>query len=182
METETARLFLRPFTSQDLDTLCQLYSDPDVMRYIGKGVRNRDESEQSLSKMIAHWQSHGLGMWAAFHKPDGRFVGRCGLTPLADTEQIELGYTFHRDFWGQGLATEAARRSLQHGFETLGLSRIVAIARPANVASWRVMEKVGMTRERIGVSPYDDTEVVWYALARADHQRRRKQFPDSFNE
>jgi RimJ/RimL family protein N-acetyltransferase len=171
MQTETARLNLRPFTPADFDDLYGLYSDADVMRFLGSGVRSRQETEASLARMIAHWPAVGFGMWAVHNKLDGRFVGRCGLQPLMDTKEVELGYAFHRAYWRQGLATEAARLSIRFGFDTVGLERIVAIARPANIGSWRVMVKIGMTYERNGPSPYDQTEVVWYGLSRAGYRQ-----------
>ncbi len=176
MQTETARLRLRPFTPTDFDDLYGLYSDPEVMRYIGHGVRTREETEQGLARMVGHWSRVGPGMWAVHEKGSGLFVGRCGLQPLLDTSEVELGYTLHRAFWGRGYATEGSRAALRFGFETVGLTRIVAIARPENTGSRRVMEKVGMTYERTGPSPYGLHEVVWYGLAR---DRFRELFPDA---
>ena len=173
MQTETDRLRLRPFTTADLDDLVRLFGDPDVMRYIGKGVRSAEETEASLKRTIDYWSQRGFGMWAVHEKDSGRFVGRCGLQPLADTEDVELGYAYHRAFWGLGLATEASVAALRFGFETLALPRVVAIARPENVASWHVMKKLGMTHERTAPSPYEGTEVVWYGLSRADYERGR---------
>jgi ribosomal-protein-alanine N-acetyltransferase len=173
MQIETTRLRLRPLILSDYDDLYQLYSDGDVMRYIGKGVRDRQETEISLGKMMSHWAERGFGMWAVHLKENGSFVGRCGLQALAETGAVELGYTFHRAYWRRGLTTEAAAASLQFGFETIGLPRIVAIARPANVGSWKVMEKLGMKYERTGASPYDGSEVVWYGIARDEFRSRR---------
>ena len=169
MQTETARLRLRPFARGDFGDLCQLYSDPDVMRYAG-GVHSAEDTEQRLQRMMGHWSQFGYGMWAVHDKDSGAFVGRCGLQHLADTGEIELGYTFHRRFWGRGLATEASVAALRFGFHAHVLQRIVAIARPENVASWRVMEKLGMKFERQGPSPYGGSEVVWYALSRTDYE------------
>jgi RimJ/RimL family protein N-acetyltransferase len=174
VQTETARLLLRPFTTADFDDLYSLYSDPEVMRYIGAGVRTREETEQGMVRTADHWSRIGLGMWAVFEKDTGRFVGRCGLQPLAETPEIEVGYALHREFWGRGYATEGALAALRFGFETAGLNRIVAIARPENTGSRHVMEKAGMTYERTVPSPYGIHEVVWYGLAR---DRFRELFP-----
>jgi RimJ/RimL family protein N-acetyltransferase len=166
METETPRLRLRPFVPSDFDDLLQLYSDPEVMRYVGKGTRTPEETHASLERFSAHWRDLGFGMWALQLKETGEFVGRCGIFPLADTGQVEVGYTLHRRFWGRGLATEAAALSLDFGFQNVGLERIVAIARTENIGSQRVMQKIGMIYERTDPSPYDGTEVVWYAMTR----------------
>lgn len=174
MQTETTRLRLRPFTPADFDDLFGLYSDPEVMRYIGHGVRSREETEQGMARTAGHWSGVGLGMWAVFEKDTGKFVGRCGLQPLAETSEIEVGYALHREFWGRGYATEGALAALRFGFETAGLARIVAIARPENAGSRRVLEKVGMAYERTYPSPYGLHEVVLYGLAR---DRFRELFP-----
>ncbi|WP_316787572.1 GNAT family N-acetyltransferase [Thermoleptolyngbya oregonensis] len=83
---------------------------------------------------------------------------------LDSTPEIEVGYVLDCPFWGRGLATEAARASLQFGFDTLGLERIVAIARPENHASQRVMQKLGMTYEKDAF--YYNCAVVYWAIAR----------------
>jgi ribosomal-protein-alanine N-acetyltransferase len=176
VQTETPRLRLRPFTPADFDELYGLYSDPEVMRYIGHGVRTREETEQGMARTAGHWSNAGLGMWAVYEKDTGKFVGRCGLQPLSDTPEIELGYALRREFWGKGYATEGSLAALRFGFETARLGRIVAIARPENGGSRRVMEKVGMTYEKTGPSPYGVGEVVWYGLSR---ERFRELFPDT---
>lgn len=162
-EIETNRLRLRLFTPQDLDDLYSLYSDPDVMRYVGKGVRTRQETEKGLFFMIEHYK-HGFGLWVVVHKAKGQFIGRCGLCYLDNTPEIELGYTFVKAYWNRGLATEASLASLRYGFEELKLERIVAIAKPENYASRRVMEKVGMNYEKDAY--YYNTDVVYYSISR----------------
>ena len=176
MELETARLRLRPFTPADADDLYRLYSDPEVMRYLGQGtVRTREQTAEALAKMLGEWARDGFGMWALLDRRDGRFLGRCGLRPLAGTPEVELGYTLFKDVWGKGLATEAAQASVGFGFERLRLPRLVAIAHPPNLASRRVMEKVGMRFER--QAPYQGIDCVWYAVGRADYLAARRAEP-----
>lgn len=168
-DIETPRLWLRHFTLDDLEDLFHIYSNSEVMKYIGKGVRTRDETEAGLINMMQHWQ-HGFGMWAVIHKDSGKLIGRCGLCFLERTLEIELGYTLDKPYWNQGLATEASLASLKHGFENVGLNRIVAIARPENIASQRVMQKVGMEYEKDAY--YYNSHVVYYALSRTDAARK----------
>jgi ribosomal-protein-alanine N-acetyltransferase len=177
MEIDTARLHLRPFVPGDFEDLFRLYSDPDVMRFIGQGVRSREETEQGLARGIGHWRDRGFGMWAAFDRASGRFVGRCGIQPLLDTGEVEVGYALHREFWGRGLATEGSLAALRFGFQTIGLSRIVAIARPENAGSRRVLEKAGLTYEKTGPSPYGLHDVVWYGLSRSEYDRQHDGSP-----
>lgn len=165
-EIETARLRLRPFTPEDLDDMYPIYSNPEVVRYVGKGVRTREETEIGLFYTIEHYR-HGFGMWAVVDKMDNKTIGRCGLCFLDRTPEVELGYVLDKPYWGKGLATEASLASLKYGFEEIQLDRIVAIAHPLNLASRRVMEKVGMKYEKD--AHYYDTDVVYYAILREAH-------------
>jgi RimJ/RimL family protein N-acetyltransferase len=165
---ETPRLRMRPFTPDDLENFVLLGSDPEVMRYISNGVpRPREEAAVALGNLVEHWQTHAFGVWVLEDRATGQFLGRCGLRILpAIGGEVELLYTLMRHAWGRGIATEAARASLQYAFDVLKLRRIIALAEPANRASWRIMEKLGMNRERI--APYMGFEVVWYAIERGD--------------
>lgn len=168
-EIETTRLRLRHLTLDDLDDLFRIYGNPEVMRYVGKGARTKDETQAALVSMIKHWK-HGFGMWATIYKDSGKLIGRCGLCFLDDTPEVELGYTLDKPYWNMGLASEASRASLMYGFEEVGLERIVAIAKPENFASQRVMQKVGMKYQNH--AHYYNTDVVYYALYRADYYAR----------
>lgn len=166
-EIETPRLLLRHFTLEDLDELSQIYKNPEVSRYIGKGAKTKAETQTALINMIEHWR-HGFGMWAVVHQASGKMIGRCGLCFLDNTPEIELGYALDQPFWNQGLATEASLASIKYGFEQVGLERIVAIARPENIASVRVMQKVGLKYEKH--AHYYNSDVVYYAIAPAEFQ------------
>jgi RimJ/RimL family protein N-acetyltransferase len=167
-ELETARLRLRLFTREDLDDLYRIYQDATVMKYL-LGTRSKEQTEASLSGHIQQWQNYDFGMWAVVEKITGHLMGRCGLSFLDKTPEVELGYVFAQEYWGQGIATEAALASIQYGFEQVKLDRIVAIAHPENIASRRVIEKVGMTYEKD--AHYYNTDVVYYAMTKADYRR-----------
>lgn len=167
-EIETARLYLRQFTPNDLDDLYRIYSDSEVMKYIGKGVRTRTETETAIYNILEHWEQNNFGMWALVHKIDRKIIGRCGLVFLDKTPEIELGYALDKVYWNQGLATEASFASLNYGFQILKLQRIVAIARPENLASQRVMQKVGMKYEKN--ARYYETDVAYYSKSRKTDQ------------
>ncbi|HEY9811249.1 MAG TPA: GNAT family N-acetyltransferase [Halomicronema sp.] len=170
-QLKTQRLIFRKFTPQDLDRLYQLFNDPDVMHYMG-GVRTREVTEQRLAQMIDHWQ-HGFSMWVVLRKSDHQMIGRCGLIYLDNTPEVELGYTFFKEFWGKGYATEAAKATLEYGFNNINLNRIVAITHPQNIASQRVMEKCGMTYEKNAF--YYNTNVVLYGLSKFKFQANFKE-------
>ena len=166
-EIETARLYLRQFTPDDLDDLYRIYSDPEIMKYI-TGVRSREATEIAIHTMLKRWEENNFGMWAVVHKIDRKMIGRCGLGFLDRTSEVELGYVLDKVYWNQGLATEASFASLNYGFEILQLDRIVAIARPENIASQRVIQKVGMKYEKN--AHYYETDVVYYSISQESYQ------------
>ncbi|MEG4034182.1 GNAT family N-acetyltransferase [Microcoleus sp. w1-18aA5] len=168
-EIETARLYLRQFRPEDLDDLYRIYSDPETMKYL-TGVRTREATEIAIHTMLKRWEQNNFGMWALVHKIDCKMIGRCGLAFLDQTPEVELGYALDKVYWNQGLATEASFASLNYGFKILKLERIVAIARPENIASQRVIQKVGMKYEKN--AHYYETDVVYYSISRETYQSK----------
>jgi len=167
---DTCRLCLRVFEPADLDALANVNSDPEVMRHTGDGnTVSREETERRLHAYLEHWRRHGFGLRAAIHKSDHAFVGFCGLQLVTGTQEIEVGFRLAKQYWGQGLATEAARAVLRHGFQVLGLKRVIGLAQPANVASQRVLEKSGLKHEKDAY--YYDQLVRYYAIGRTDIDR-----------
>lgn len=162
---ETERLIIRPFRPDDFDLLAAMRADPEVSRYIGGEMAQKREHVAARFKFyLSCYEAHGYGMFALLRKPDGLMIGCGGLQPLEDSGETEVGYSFAKDFWGQGYATEMAAAWLRYGFESARLERIVAVADPANKASWRVMEKLGMEYE--GRVRHYGMECVKYAIAR----------------
>jgi RimJ/RimL family protein N-acetyltransferase len=148
---ETDRLVLRHLERGDLEGLFALYRDPEIRRYFPEGTLTRDETSEELEWFLdGHPEHPRLGLWATIHKPSGRFIGRCGLLPwtIDDRAEVEVAYLLAREFWGQGLATEAARAIVRHAFDRLELSRVICLIDPANQASIRVAERIGMSFEK----------------------------------
>ncbi|MCA9897670.1 MAG: GNAT family N-acetyltransferase [Anaerolineales bacterium] len=149
---ETKRLRLRRFTRSDVDYLFALDNDPEVMRYLNGGVSTpRQVIEQEILPefMVVDPARPQFGFWAAEMKVSGEFVGWFSLRPLPENHfHAALGYRLARTFWGRGLATEGVRALIRHGFAELELERVVATTYEDNVASQRVMQKVGMTLVR----------------------------------
>lgn len=145
----TDRLLLRPFCEADFIDLAVLFADPEVMRYVGNGQpRSPEQAAQHLQWMIEHQATHGFSLWAVIRRIDDRLIGQCGLWHLDRSNEIELGYKFARDCWGQGYATEASRAVITYGFETLELPELCGITHPDNFASQRILQKLGMTYEK----------------------------------
>jgi ribosomal-protein-alanine N-acetyltransferase len=168
---ETERLNLRGFAQDDIDRLAEILGDPVVMRYMpGNEPWPREWAERELRNLIEHWGQHGYGRWAVVDRKDEKMIGWCGLAFLPKLEETEVAYLLDKDYWNRGYATEAARISLGYGFEEAGLDRIIALAFPENAASIRVMEKIGMTYEkmthvwRLDLAQYEITRDMYRQL------------------
>ncbi len=166
-EVETERLLLRRWREEDLEPYARLCADPEVMRYLPARL-SREESAQQIAAFVRHWEERGFGLWAVEERASGEFVGFVGLMHHQDwpegEHRTEVGWRLARPHWGRGLATEGALASVRHGFEGLGLERIISITAPENLASRRVMEKAGLTYR--GETCWRGHEVVWYAIDR----------------
>src|SRR2546429_9611138 len=115
-EIQTERLFLRMFSPDDLDNLAGLFSDPEVMRYVGEGnTVNREETAKALQSIIKHWETHGLGLWAAVDRMTTELVGFGGLRSLLVSPAVV--YHSAPPHSGKRLATDLARASLTLGFD-----------------------------------------------------------------
>jgi ribosomal-protein-alanine N-acetyltransferase len=146
------------------------------MRYLGKGVRTREETVSALGAAIEHWQRHGFGLWIVEDQKEGRqFLGRCGLRYFQETPDVELSYSFAKNAWGKGIASEATVASVKFGFEHLRLDRIVAIAMPENTGSRKVLEKLGMHYQKNEM--YFGFDHVFYAITAAEYQTMGSAWP-----
>ena len=159
----TERLVLRPPTLDDLNAWHAIYLDAETVWY-GAPRSSLEENREKLERQIAHFAEHGFGMCAVELTASGETVGSAGLQQLEAGAEIEVGYRFLKEHWGQGYATESARASIAYGFDERGLDRIVAVALESNVASRRVLEKCGL--QEIGVTHVYGLEHVKYELAR----------------
>lgn len=173
MKLETARLTLEPWREEDWRAFHAIATDTEVMRHITGGEAwSETQTREFVARQMRQFEERGNCLWklAVMDGGDG-IDGFCGIQPLAETQEIEIGWWLARRHWGQGMATEAAREVLRDGFERVGLRKIVAIARPENKASLRVMEKLGMKYEREHV--HRGVPVVMYALRRGDKDREQ---------
>jgi RimJ/RimL family protein N-acetyltransferase len=164
----TQRLRLRPRTMADLEACVAMDLDPDVHRFI-YGNRPPDPAElraQLRARIAAAWPPKG-GIWVVEWQDAPGFLGWCGLFPLETSGLIEIGYRYLPHAWGQGIATEAARAVLDHGFRDLCFDPIVAVAHPANLASRHVLEKIGLKPR--GAAFHYGQWLSFFQLGRAEH-------------
>ena len=161
----TSRLVLRPFVPEDVEPLHRIMNDREVMRYFPVAdPPPLEKVDRLIQGQLKHWEAHGYGWWAVELRSDSQLIGWSGLQFLPETNETEVAYLLGKPFWGRGLATEGARAGLRFGYEELGLEKIVAIVHPDNVASRRVIEKLGMHGgDR---AHYFGMDVYHYALER----------------
>lgn len=167
---ETKRLLIRKFTPEDLDKLIELRSDPEVIKYLGgRRLQNPEAIATRLQFYLDCYEKFGFGMGALVWKETGEMIGWCGLQPLEETGEIEVGYGMIKEFWGRGIGYECARAWLEYGFEKANLERIVAVANPENIGSWRIMEKCGMRYEK--TDQHYGMDCVFYAVSKDEFLR-----------
>jgi RimJ/RimL family protein N-acetyltransferase len=150
----TARLLLRQWRDDDVAAFAELSADPAVMEYLVP-FADRAATDAWVVAARTHWQDHGFGPWVVELPDEAPFIAVVGLSNLSFAlpfaPAVEAAWRLAHRYWGRGYAYEAARAAIDDGFGRLGLKEIVAFTVPANLASRRVMEKLGMTRD-----PKDD--------------------------
>ena len=170
------RLSLRAFCATDVEMIFRLHNDPKVMRYMPEKARkgiDRTTAEAFVSRALAYPEKHpGLGFWVTIERATGNPMGWACLKLLDQTQEVEIGYRYLPEFWGKGYGTEISRRVMAYGFESLALPRIVGITQHGNLASQRVLEKIGLIYEKD--AQFYDSDVRYYALSLEDWCARRK--------
>jgi [ribosomal protein S5]-alanine N-acetyltransferase len=170
---ESERLIFRRIEQADFESFARIHADPIVARYLGNGKpRSIRETHELLERYFETYKSLELGPLAVLRKSDGVLIGRCGLSDMAlevntssgklprvwyQRSQVpagtnvifeqELGYTFDRNYWGQGYASEAAARVFEYASSTIPFRRIVSVIHPDNTASIKIAKKCGARHE-----------------------------------
>jgi ribosomal-protein-alanine N-acetyltransferase len=144
----TSRLTLRPFQPADAALMAQMLARPEVLRYFPPGDPiTLERAQRMIQGILKHWQERGYGLWAVTRQSDGALLGRCGLQYLAEVDGVEVDFILGEPHWNQGYAIEAGLASVEYGFHQLELSRITGIVHVDNLASQRVLQKLGMRRQ-----------------------------------
>jgi [ribosomal protein S5]-alanine N-acetyltransferase len=142
---ETARLALREFAPEDATDLAKILSDPETMRFYPEPY-DQEGVQRWIERNRERYKNDGVGLWAMVLKSTKELIGDCGIIlQKVDGELLyEVGYHLRRDFWGHGLATEAAVACRDWAFANLKADRLVSLIRPENLPSRRVAERNGM--------------------------------------
>ena len=150
MQLETQRLILRKFHQKDLHQLAPILANPKVMKFSPTGMLSVSQVQAKIDSFITSYKEFGFGKWAVIFKESNQLIGYCGIAveQIDKVDEREIGYRLDPEFWGRGLATEAALTTLQYGFEQLKFPYILGIVERKNVASVRVLKKLGMKYNR----------------------------------
>jgi RimJ/RimL family protein N-acetyltransferase len=147
---ETERLLLRELSTDDAAFILRLVNEPSFIQFVGdKGVRNLDDARQYiLNGPIASYKQNGFGLYLVKLKSTNLLIGMCGLLKRETLAHVDIGFAFVPEFWHQGYALESASAVFNYGKDVLKLPQIVAITNKDNVASGRLLEKLGLSFDR----------------------------------
>jgi ribosomal-protein-alanine N-acetyltransferase len=142
----TPHLLLRPWRLEDADAWFNILQEEGILHYFPNQTPPiREKAEAYITHHLTHWRLRSYGHWAVVTSEDGLVVGWSGLEYLPELNETEVAYLFSKRLWGRGYATEAAQASVQFGFESTGLEKIIGLVHPENAGSVRVLEKCGLT-------------------------------------
>ena len=165
---ETDRLVLRRLTVEDAPFILELLNDAAFIRYIGdKGVRTLDDARNYIENgPMASYEQFGFGLYATELKEPRVPIGICGILKRETLPDPDIGFAFLSEYRNHGYAFEAAAATMKYARETLGLEQILAITSPDNVASERLLNKLGLKFERMIRLANDAPEIKLFATHR----------------
>ncbi len=174
---ETERFILREILQSDLDGMFELDSDPEVHKHLGnKTISDKNQIAQVINFVRQQYIDHGIGRWAIIDKRTNAFMGWTGLKFVTEVTNghknyYDLGYRLIRKYWGLGIATETALISLNYAFNTLKIDEVYAAASCENLASNKILQKVGMNF--IETFYYEDINCNWYKIDKNKYDIKR---------
>ena len=175
---ETERLVLRLPRIEDFDRYAEMLGDEETARFIG-GHLPRPAAWRRFLQMPGAWMVQGFGMFSIVDRDSGRYLGQAGPWRPDGWPGNEIGWTFHRDAWGHGYATEAARAALDWAFEHLGWDEAIHCIDPGNASSQRVAQRLGSRNRGPGKMPppYEDHATDIWGQTRGEWRRMRGSQP-----
>ncbi|PRT09448.1 N-acetyltransferase [Bacillus thuringiensis] len=161
---KTERLNLRWFDIKDAPFILELVNDPAWIQFIGdKGVRNLEDAKNYIvNGPIDMYNKLGFGLYLVERKEDLTPLGMCGLIKRDSLEDVDIGFAFLETFRSKGYGYESASAIIEYGVQKLGMNRIVAITSIDNIASGKLLEKVGLRFEKIISGSKEDLKLLGY--------------------
>ena len=176
---ETERLILRDLLESDADGIFELDSNPIVHKYLGNNpIKTKEQAIEIIQFIKQQYKDRGIGRFATVEKSSGNFIGWSGLKLNSDDKEAlngkkdfyDIGYRFIPRYWGKGYATESSLASLDFGFKKLKLQTIVGAAEIENIASNKVLQKIGL--KFINQFDFEDKKANWYELKNTEYAKK----------
>jgi [ribosomal protein S5]-alanine N-acetyltransferase len=166
----TERIQMRNLKIDDAEDFYALNLDQEVIKLTGDHPFENLQAAKDFLTNYDQYEKYGVGRLAVIDKTTSKFIGWCGLKYSPDKDEYDIGFRFFRQYWNKGFATESARKCLYFGFVDLGLAKIVGRAMKENIASIKVLEKIGMTFKES--FDFDGHEGVIFELIKQDYEMR----------
>lgn len=167
LHLETERLRIRALTIIDAGFMMQLMNTPTWIKNIGnRNVNDKTSASNYIANNIINsYNINGFGLFLVKHKKDNQSAGICGIVKREGLTIPDLGFAFMPNYEGMGIATEASKAVVKYAKETLEINQLAGITKPENIASIRVLEKVGMEFKRLIQLPQDANFFSLYTMA-----------------
>ncbi|MDA0617680.1 MAG: GNAT family N-acetyltransferase, partial [Proteobacteria bacterium] len=158
---DTERLYTKEITQESFAEIKKLYQDAEVRKFYGKQVLTHEEVQQELDLYISLKKKFGYGRLMVFEKSTNEFIGLAGIDHVTlESDERQIGFTFHKKFWGKGYAVEVGKMFIQ----ALGVNTISAYAREDNLQSCRALEKIGFVAKGKKIYERNGNERLWFVL------------------
>ena len=166
---------MRPFTEEDVSDVFAFASHKEVNRHTGEECITQLDQAMHIIRNVwfKDYTEHGYGRLAVFHKGDKRVIGFAGIKYLPELDETDIGYRFLPEYWGMGIATEVSKPIVKHTFENFDLDQLIGIVMRENIASQRVLEKIGLTWYKDDEVMGDGENHKWYKLTRKEFESNK---------
>ena len=164
---ESNRILLRKFVKEDYKSVFEYGSNVEVQKYTGENILKSELDAKNIIKnrYLSDYKNYGYGRFAAIFKPENKIIGFAGLKYLPGLDETDIGFRFLPKYWGIGIATEISIEIIKYGFEVLNLKKIIAIVYPENIASCKVLEKIGFKLYKFDTYDNADGKIYnWYKI------------------
>lgn len=168
---KTARLTIRPLNTHDGEFIFRLLNTPGWIEFIGdRQIHDISDAQKYIvEKIHKNYEEYGIGLQLVFLESIQKPIGICGLIKREGLDDLDIGFAFLPEFYGMGYAFEAAKASLDYGFNQLKYNRIVAITTENNIRSRKVLEKIGLQFEKFFFMTDDPDELMLYGLNKSSN-------------
>ncbi|MCW8877111.1 MAG: GNAT family N-acetyltransferase [Kangiellaceae bacterium] len=163
---ENTQIYLSEFSTLDAPGFFEMNNDLEALQFTGDEPFANECEAESFILNYSHYKNNGYGRWSIYRKTDNQYLGFAGLRFSQETKETDIGYRIMRQYWGQGIATQATKLSLAVGFNFYNLESIIGRAMEDNPASYRILEKLGFERE----ADFEEAQNWWRQYRLTRHQ------------